>query len=101
MHTPETCDDNNCKQFACKLYAWRTGGLRLSMAATPSRTPSKAPPRAQSPSWEAGIPTDSRGMPYLDQSLEPLTQKEFVNNRHKIEAAKRERHNRPAMTQEI
>lgn len=79
--------DEDCECFACKLDSFH-----VSPAATPSRRNS-LPPRATTGggnSWERGVPTDSRGMPYLnpDSGL-PVGQKAWGETyRRKFEAEK-------------
>lgn len=69
--------------FGCKI---RT--INLSPAATPSRRNSKTPRESTNNSWEKGIPTDSRGMPYLDSNLNVIGQKRWAETeRRKFETA--------------
>lgn len=71
----------------------RSKQISYPRKATPTRTPSLA--KAAGPrhnSWEAGIPTDERGMPYLDERLMPIGNKKFAQTyRRKHEEARRQR----------
>lgn len=70
--------------FGCKIQ-----DVQFDPRATPSRRNSipPAPPRYNA--WERSTPTDSRGMPFLGPDLQPLTQKKFTEQRHRIEESKR------------
>lgn len=74
----ETC-------FGCRVQT-----IQFSPAALPVKSPEhrqKNPPKTSTPmnSWERGIPTDSRNMPYLQgASITPHNTKSFVDNRHRI-----------------
>lgn len=74
--------------------------IQFSPAATPSRRNS-IPPKVNkdSNSWERGIVRDDRGMPLLDENLQPVGMKEYVNNKHKYEEGKKETAYRAAQAQ--
>lgn len=67
--------------LACKL----SGTIQLSPKATPSKR-SLVPPAGSKNSWEAGIATDERGMPFLGKGDAPIGVKEYANRRSEIEA---------------
>jgi hypothetical protein len=78
--------DSNCDCFKCKIKT-----IQVSPSATPSRRKSNQSAKKDGNSWEKGIVRDGRGMPHLNPgSLEPMPIKTYVENRHKIEEAKRE-----------
>lgn len=60
------------------------GTIRLSQSCMPSKTPGKAPPRGGGNSWEQGVATDHRGVPYLDKNLDTIGVKQFAENRSKF-----------------
>lgn len=63
--------------------------IQLAPSATPSRNEDgrrKHPPRTPDPSWEKGIATDHRGMPYLKPDLTPMGVKEAAQKRSSFEA---------------
>lgn len=63
----------------------------------PSRTRSKGEPARPNNSYEAGIPVDHRGMPWLGgPDLHPMHTKEFNSNRHLIEETRRRNHQQAA-----
>jgi hypothetical protein len=68
----------------CRTCKYRT--IRLSNTCTPSKSPSLAAPKRERPSWESGIATDHRGVPYLDQGR-TIGVKQFAENRSKYEEA--------------
>lgn len=71
--------------FGCKAVT-----VQVSPAATPTRTKYLKPPRTPNNSYEKGIPTDERGMPYLlPNSFEPAGQKFVDQHRHQIEDTRR------------
>ena len=72
--------------FGCKVQS-----VQLSNKATPTRTRRSSPTpdsKDNSNAWERGIVEDRPGMPYLDQHLEPIGVKEWVNNRKRFEEAR-------------
>lgn len=79
--------DDDC--FACRVQT-----IQIDPRATPSRR-NNIEPRRPDPAWERGIPTDSRGMPYLTKDGSPMGVKEFGENRHRIEEHRRQLHNSP------
>lgn len=80
------CAEPSC--FTCKVKS-----IQIHPNATPTRTaarPAGAPPKGSSNSWERGIPTDSRGLPYINAATgDVMGQKEVSEKRHQIEAEKR------------
>lgn len=82
--------------FRHKLAYWRErGGFNLSPAATPSRRNNIAPSTPKN-SWEKGIPTDNRGMPYLDHNGSTIGQKEWGDKwRRRFDDQKRRNTNTP------
>lgn len=94
-HACDTDPQGLC--FRHKVREWRMhGGLNISPAAMPNRRNHVAP-RTPNNSWEKGIPTDHRGMPWLDANGSEIGQKEFVQRRSEIEAAERRRR-QPALS---
>ena len=81
-HTGEA-DDFGCrvKHFSVNPYAM-TSRLHGSKA-----------PKPPNNVWERGIPTDQRGMPYLEKGGDAMGQKEFSERRHEIEQKRRFLHN--------
>jgi hypothetical protein len=72
--------------FHCKLKT-----IQVSPKATPNRRRKNQTEKKDGNSWEKGIVRDGRGMPHLNPgTLEPMPIKTYVENRHKIEEAKRE-----------
>ena len=70
----------------------------LSVQFSPSCTPTRRnniPPKVADNSYAKGIPTDSRGMPFLDKNLEPIGQRQFDRERRKIDETLRRYHNTP------
>ena len=74
----------------CGICRFSEGTIQISPKATPSRR-SSAPPRKPENSWERGIARDHRNMP-LFMDGRPVTVKEYAENRHKIDAARRRLH---------
>jgi hypothetical protein len=74
--------------FGCKVQS-----ISFDPYAMPSRLNKKIPPRTPNPAWERGIPTDSRGMPFLRKDGTPMGVKEYSENRHQIEQHRRALHN--------
>ena len=68
----------------CRL----SGTIQISPKATPSKR-SLAPPAAPRNSWEAGIATDERGMPFLGKGMQPIGVKEYGERRSEIEEHRR------------
>lgn len=48
------------------------------------------PGRKPDPAWERGIPTDDRGMPMLDETMEPMNTKAHERRGHEIKERKRQ-----------
>lgn len=71
--------------FGCRIQ-----NINVSPAAMPSRYNKNPPKIVPHNSWENAIPTDSRNMPFLGRDLEPISQKRYVENRHRIEQARRD-----------
>ena len=81
----EASHQSDCDCFACKIKT-----IQVSPSATPSRRKANQKPNLGNNSWEKGIVRDGRGMPHLNPgTLEPMPIKAYVENRHKIEEAKR------------
>jgi hypothetical protein len=77
--------------FGCRIQT-----IQISPYATPSRLRPHIAPRKPENSWEKGVPTDSRGMPFLKTDGSPMGQKEFSEKRRLIDAHRRRLHNEPA-----
>jgi hypothetical protein len=74
-----------CDHYRCKL---------LSLSFTPSATPTSRTgkpdpgPKLYGNSWEKGVATDARGMPYLDEKGSEIPVKKFGETyRRKFEEA--------------
>lgn len=78
----------------CPTCKYRT--IRISAAATPNKTRSHAPPKRYGNQWEKGIATDHRGVPYLNDNLQPIGIKEFSENRSGYETRIRDLKNSAA-----
>lgn len=76
--------DGTGDDFGCKI---RT--IQFDPRAMPTRR-NTVEPRRPDPAWERGIPTDNRGMPWLDETLSPIGTKKFAERRHEIEAKRRQ-----------
>lgn len=92
-HDPTACTDGNCKVLACKLVAWRNGGMNLAASATPSRYRVGNPQRAN-PVWERGIVTERRCdgsvMPMLNaETLDPIPIKAYGEGRRGFDEQRR------------
>ena len=74
--------------FGCKLQS-----VQFNPYATPGMLRPHIAPRKPENSWEKGVPTDSRGMPFLKTDGTPMGQKEYSESRSKIEAHRRRLHN--------
>lgn len=84
---PRKIQDNHnseCLCFKCKIKT-----IQLAPSATPSRTYRPQKPREHNNSWERGTPTDERGMPFIKANGDVLKQKEYSENRSKIEEHRR------------
>lgn len=64
--------------------------IQISPAVRTTRNTNPSTAFTPKNSWEAGIATDHRGVPYLDQNLQPIGVKQFAQNRHKYESRIRE-----------
>lgn len=71
--------------FGCKIKT-----VQLSPSSTPSRRNS-IPPKTNpdSNAWERGIARDSRGMPVLDENLQPMGLKEYAHKKRAVEDGRR------------
>lgn len=69
---------DNC--FACRVAP----GIQISPKATPSKR-SLSPPKKPDNSWERGIATDERGMPFLGKGGAPIGVKEYGQRRSEID----------------
>ena len=78
----------DCECFRCHCLS-----ITTSPYATPTRLNPKAAPRTPDNAWERGIPTDHRGMPFLEKGGDFMGQKEFSERRHEIEEGRRFLHN--------
>lgn len=56
----------------------------------PTQTKKAGRPK-EANSYNAGIPTDARGMPWLNADLSPVHQRQFDRERHRIEEFERAR----------
>lgn len=68
----------------CRTCKYRT--IRLSAAATPTKSRNTIPVGEPKNSWERGIAKDHRGVPYLDNGA-VIPVKKFAANRSKYEEA--------------
>jgi len=75
--------------LACKL-----GTIQVSQRVKPKRV--SGPPSGNHNEWERGIPTDHRGVPFLDSTGTVIGVKKYAENRHALEAERRRLHNDPA-----
>jgi hypothetical protein len=75
-----------------------SGTTRQVLSAIPMTTsnynPRQAPPSGSKNSWEKGIATDHRGVPYTDNG-KVIPVKKFAQHRHKYEGRIRELRNSP------
>lgn len=78
--------DESC--FGCKLVS-----INFDPYATPGMLRPHIPARKPENSWEKGVPTDSRGMPFLKTDGSPMGQKEYSEKRRLIDANRRRLHN--------
>ena len=74
--------------FACKLST-----IQVSQRVKPRRA--SGPPAGNHNEWERGIPTDHRGVPFLDASGDVIRVKQYAQDRHKLEAERRRLFNDP------
>lgn len=80
--------DGTGNDFGCKLKS-----IQFDPYSMPSRLNKKAEPRRPNPSYERGVPTDSRGMPFLRKDGTPMGQKEYDSQRSRIDEHRRRLHN--------
>jgi hypothetical protein len=80
-------DGSHTDCFGCRVKS-----ITFSPYATPSRLNPHNAPKQPDPVWERGVPTDKRGMPFLDKNLNPMGVKAVVENRHEIEQHRRQLH---------
>lgn len=80
---------------ACDCFGCHIRSVQWSPAATPTRR-NAIPGKRGDNAWERGVPTDNRGMPLLDNTLNPVGQKKYAANRSTIEAKRRDLHNAAA-----
>ena len=93
-HDQELADKGECLCFKCHIQ-----GLTIGLPKDyPSRTWRKMKRRETLNSWERGIPTDSRGMPWLDATGAPMGAKKVAENRHSIAETARRRKNAAPQT---
>lgn len=81
------------------LEALRRQSVQLSPAATPSKDRKVRPlgkPKGDN-SWERGIAVDGRGMPLLREDGRHIGVKEYGEQRHSIEDARRRLRNDPSV----
>lgn len=65
----------------------REKGVGVAPSATPTRSPKVAQGKPHFNGWERGVPTNDRGMPYLDEQGKVIGQKRFAETyRSKFEA---------------
>lgn len=82
---PRSCkhSDNECKQ----CFKERIASVGVASSATPTRRPVSQWKRPKDKpvynNWEKGIPTDGRGMPYLDEHGVSVNTKKLAETRHK------------------
>lgn len=62
----------------------------------PTRTMRDSKRQPERNSYNAGVPTDARGMPWLKPDLSPIGQREFDSKRHLIDQFERDRRQAPA-----
>ena len=76
--------DGTGDDFGCKVQT-----IQYNPYAMPSRLNPKAAPKVTEPKWEQIVPTDNRGMPFLDKTGAPIGIKKYTENRHRIEEQRR------------
>jgi hypothetical protein len=74
--------------FGCKVKTITVNPYSMPTRLHPGNAPKRPEPR-----WERGVPTDNRGMPFLDKNLNPMGVKAVAENRHSIEQHRRQLHN--------
>ena len=82
-----TCEHDDEKECV-PCFQQRIRSIQPSAGATPSRVQARrrgTKPRDKEASnrWERGEPTDSRGMPYLDEKGVRVNTKKLAETRHK------------------
>ena len=78
--------DGKHDDFGCRVKHFSVDPFSM-----PSRLTGGAPKRPN-PVWERGVPTDSRGMPFLDKTGHPMGNKAFSEQKHAIEDKRRKNH---------
>lgn len=85
-----TCEHDDEKECG-PCFRDRINSIGVGASATPSRYVSrkrgrKPKSREASNRWERGMPTDHRGMPYLDEKGVRVNTKKLAETRHKYRA---------------
>ena len=76
-----------CECFRCHCLS-----ITTSPYATPSRLQGKFAPKQPEPRWERGTPTDSRGVPMLDEKGNVMGAKAVSERRSEVDARRRQLH---------
>jgi hypothetical protein len=81
-----SCEHGPRECLSCRKVRW--GTVRTASSATPSRHIASKPgvrpkDRPLYNSWEAGRPTDDRGVPFLSETGVVVQNKEFAETRRK------------------
>lgn len=79
--------DGTGEDFGCKVKH-----ITYNPYSMPSRLNPSAAPKVSEPKWEQTVPTDSRGMPFLDKTGSPMGVKAYGQHRHRIEEQRRKNH---------
>lgn len=95
----EEIHDATCGGLDPDCLTCRYRSVRLSAAATPTKTRSAAAPHRPNASWETGVATDHRGVPYLKADGGYIGVKEFGERRHVYEDAIRRNRNAPTRSE--
>ena len=84
--TPESHKDSrDCSCFKCKIKS-----IQLSPKATPTRTYRRQTRTPTPDPWGGAQVRDERGMPLLKANMDPITHKDYENNRTKYDQLRRE-----------
>lgn len=78
--------DGDADCWGCHIYSIQFEIIRPLTLKSP-------PPRVVEDSYAKGVPTDHRGVPFVDSALNPLGQRKVNEKRHLIEDTLRSRHN--------
>lgn len=81
---------DDCSCFKCKIKS-----IQLSPKATPSRTYRRQTRTPTPDPWGGSPVRDERGMPLLKANMDPITHKDYENNRTKYDQLRRDLRNKP------